>query len=172
MQDWQALWNAMPELTTGFLGRVVDSILVGAVVAWLLSLGRGRDKRVARTQVAEQLCRVFGMRLYRSRTTKRLELEELPGSSLQGWKSLDRLQLNLDLHRAQLSTRELTIMQGLIEDLLRIQARQDTASNHLFDEYLPAAAKHLLPAHLRAQFLEATKMATYMLVQSADQGAT
>lgn len=145
------------ETLTGFAWRVFDAILVGAVVAWLLSLGRARERRLAREQIAEQLCRVFGMRLYRSRKNDSPSLEELPPSSLQGWPSLERLQWNLDLHRAQLRPRELRLMQALIEDLLRIRANQFTAELHLLDEYLPGAARWFLPLHLREKFLEDAK---------------
>ncbi len=145
------------ETLTGFAWRVFDAILVGAVVAWLLSLGRARERRLAREQIAEQLCRVFGMRLFRSRKNDAPSLEELPPSSLQGWPSLERLQWNLDLHRSELRPRELRLMQALIEDLLRIRANQFTAELHLLDEYLPGAARWFLPAHLREKFLEDAK---------------
>ncbi|MBI1361912.1 MAG: hypothetical protein GC155_16675 [Alphaproteobacteria bacterium] len=155
MPDLQSFLHAIPTgLLDGFAGRVVDSLLVGAVVAWLLSLGRGRDRRAARAQVAEQLCRVFSLRLYRPRKSKALALEELQGRSLRGWPSLERLQWSLDLHRAQLSTRELTLMQALIEDLLRIRANQLTAELHILDEYLPGAARSFLPPSLREKFLD------------------
>jgi hypothetical protein len=145
------------ETLTGFAWRVFDAILVGAVVAWLLSLGRARERRLAREQIAEQLCRVFGMRLYRSRKNDSPSLEELPPSSLQGWPSLERLQWNLDLHRSELRPRELRLMQALIEDLLRIRANQFTAEIHLLDEYLPGAARWFLQPHLREKFLEDAK---------------
>ncbi|MBU6371807.1 MAG: hypothetical protein KJS97_03695 [Alphaproteobacteria bacterium] len=157
MQIQPFVYTQAYALVRDFGGQVLNSILVGGVVAWILSLGREREKRAARAQVAEQLCRVFGMRLFRSRTTKKLELEPLAGQSLQGWASLDRLQWNLDLHRADINTRELTIVQGVIEDLMRIKANQFTAELHILDDYLPAAAKAFLPPRLRAQFLEQAK---------------
>jgi hypothetical protein len=152
MQD---IFQVAPtEILAAFAGRVVDSLLVGAVVAWLLSLGRIRERNAARAQIAEQLCRVFGMRLYRNSKTNSLALEDLSGKSLQGWASLDRLQLNLDMHRADISSTELTLIQAVIEDLLRIRANQLTMELHILDEYLPAAAKRFLPSQLRNQFLE------------------
>ena len=158
MPDLQQLFHAVPPgMLGGFAGRVVDSILVGAVVAWLLSLGRGRDKRAARAQVSEQLCRVFSLRLFRSRKTGKWTLEELQGRSMRGWASLERLQWSLDLHRTEISVRELTLMQALIEDLLRIRANQMTAELHILDEYLPGAARRFLPPQLREQFLEHAK---------------
>jgi hypothetical protein len=166
MVDWQEIVGAAPGLATEFGGKVVDSILVGAVVAWILALGKGRDKRIARTQIAEQVCRVFGMRLYRKPGEKHLTLEALPGNSLQGWASLERLQWTLDMHRAQLSTRELIVMQGLIEDLLRIRANQMTMEIRALDYYLPQTAKMFLPAKLRPQFLEEIKMGMYNLTNS------
>ena len=112
-----------------------------------------------RGPIGEQLCRVFGMRFYRSRTTNALTLELLPDASLQGWAALERLQWNLDLHRADVSSRELTLVQALIEDLLRIKARQYTAELHVVDEYLPGAARQFLPRALRAESLEQAKYA-------------
>jgi hypothetical protein len=146
------------ETLTSFAWRVFDSILVGAVVTWLLSLGRAHDRRLAREQIAEQLCRVFGMRLYHSRKHGTPSLEELPPSSLQGWSSLERLQWSLDLHRSELRPRELRLMQALMEDLLRIRANQFTAELHLLDEYLPGAARWFLPPPLREKFLEDAKL--------------
>lgn len=155
------LWGLLPSLSietlASFLGKVIDAILVGGVVAWVMSLGRARDKRLAKEQIAEQLCRVFGMRLYRSRGAGALSLEELPSSSLQGWPSLERLQWSLDLHRSALRPRELLLMQALIEDLLRIRANQFTAELHLLDDYLPGAARLFLPVRLREKFLETAK---------------
>lgn len=166
MLNWQDIVSVAPGLAADFGGKVVDSILVGAVVAWILAIGKGRDKRIARTQIAEQMCRVFGMRLYRRPGEKNLTLETLPGNSLQGWASLERLQWSLDMHRAQLSTRELIIMQGLIEDLLRIRANQLTMEIRALDYYLPQAAKMFLPAKLRPQFLDAIKVGMYNLTSS------
>ncbi|MET0546116.1 MAG: hypothetical protein ABWZ40_07385 [Caulobacterales bacterium] len=158
MTQIQDLLHVAPiHIFSDFAGRVIDSLLVGGVVAWVLSFGRGREKKAARAQIAEQLCRVFGMRLYRSRTTKKLALEELSSKSLQGWASLERLQWNLDLHRADISSTELTLMQAVIEDLLRVRANQFTMELHLLDEYLPAAAHRFLPSELRNPFLEHAK---------------
>lgn len=145
------------EFISGFFWRTVDALLVGAVVAWLLSLGRLRDRRAARMLIAEQLCRVFGMRLVKPGSSKKPALEALPRGSLQGWASLDRLQWSVDLHRAHLSGKELRLVQALIEDLLRARANQWTQEFHLFDEYLPGAARQFLPAELRKRFLEDAK---------------
>lgn len=158
MSELLALFQGFPtDAVGGFALRVLDAILVGAVVAWLLSLGRLRDRRAVRMQIAEQLCRVFGMRLYNSAKSRKLIIEELPHSSLQGWDSLDRLQWSLDLNRALLSAADLRVLQAVIEDLLRVRANQWTAELHLFDKYLPAAAKRFLPPPLRAPFLDIAK---------------
>ncbi|MBP6014176.1 MAG: hypothetical protein KBA31_18250 [Alphaproteobacteria bacterium] len=170
MQD--ILHLAPIDILSEFAGRVVDSLLVGGVVAWLLSLGRIREKNAAKAQIAEQLCRVFGMRLYRNPKTNSFALEELTGKSLQGWASLDRLQTNLDMHRADISSTELTLVQAIIEDLLRIRANQLTMELHILDEYLPAAAKRFLPGRLREQFLErATYFGLPNLTDSASMTA-
>lgn len=168
MLDLQQFFAGAPaDVLGGFAGRVFDSLLVGAVVAWVLSLGRAGEKRAARMQIAEQLCRVFGMRLWRKGDSKKPLLEQLPSNSMQGWASLDRLQWSLDLHRAELSASELTLMQALIEDLLRIRANQFTMELRIVDEYLGQAAKRFLPPAVRQEFLEhARQMGMYNLTNS------